>query len=180
MLTITLFEVSASDINELDDTALRELIARLCIAQLSNIKRRASQHVLWGGDQRAADGGIDVRLDAPKGAGIDAGFPRDIIGYQVKAMPMRPSDIQNEMCPNGVLRPSIRTIIQSKGAYIIASADSTSDKMYHGRISAMCNAASSEIGVSESKFDFYDSRRIADWTNENPGVVVWVREKIGK
>lgn len=179
LLSTPLFEVTAADISELDDTDLRELIARLCMAQLSN-KGLSSLHVLSGGDQRAADGGIDVQVSTPNEAGINAGFPRDFVGYQVKAMRMSSSAIQNEMCPNGVLRPSIRAIIKAKGAYIIASADNVSLSMYQDRISAMYVAASTEIVESGAKFDFFDSQRIANWTNDHPGVVAWVRLKLGR
>ncbi len=179
LLANALFEVSPRDIAELDDSDLRELIARLCIARLS-AKGHAPQYVTWGGDQRAADGGIDVRIDAPQAVAAEAGFPRRLIGFQVKAMKMPRSEIQNEMCPNGVLRPSIRAIIQSKGAYIIASSQSTTDVSYQDRKAAMREAASSEMGASEAEFDFYDSRRIADLTNDQPGVVAWVRTRLGR
>ncbi|MFT4101662.1 MAG: hypothetical protein QM674_11615 [Burkholderiaceae bacterium] len=35
-------------------------------------------------------------------------------------------------------------------------------------------------GETEAYVDFYDARRIADWTNWYPSVVTWVRERLGK
>ena len=48
----SLFEITPRDVAELDDSALRELLARLCNASLAAI-RHPSQYVTWGGDQRA-------------------------------------------------------------------------------------------------------------------------------
>ncbi|MFT4101663.1 MAG: hypothetical protein QM674_11620 [Burkholderiaceae bacterium] len=128
-----MFEITSRDVSELDDSDLRELVARLCKASLAAAGRPPPQYVTWGGDQRAPDGGVDVRLNAPRVVAEEAVFPRPLVGYQVKKMPMPRSEIQGEMCPGGVLRPSIRDIVQAGGAYIIVSSESTTDKMYQDR-----------------------------------------------
>lgn len=176
---ISLFEITPRDVADLDDSALRELLARLCNASLA-ASRHPSQYVTWGGDQRASDGGVDVRLDAPQAVAGTAGFPRPVIGYQVKKMRMPRSEIQGEMCPGGVLRPSIRNIVKAGGAYIIVSSESTSDSSYQERKKAMQEAVAGVEGADVALVDFYDARRIADWTNRHPGVVTWVRERLGK
>lgn len=174
-----MFEITPRDVSELDDSDLRELVARLGNASLA-AAGHPSHYVTWGGDQRASDGGVDVRLDAPRAVAAEAGFPRSLIGYQVKKMAMPRSEIQGEMCPGGVLRPSIRNIVQAGGAYIIVSSESTSDKMYQDRKSAMQEAMTAMEGADAAFVDFYDARRIADWTNRHPSVVAWVRERLGK
>lgn len=174
------FEVSIRDITQLSDADLRGLVARLCIAQLADAGL-PTWPVTWGGDQRAPDGGIDVRVqllseeDAQR-----ARFCRSIIGFQVKATRMRLSDVQQEMCPGGMLRPSIRELIQRQGAYIIATSDSAADSEYGNRVKAMHAAVASELDHRHAEFDYYDAQRLADWTNRHPGVVAWVRSQLGR
>ena len=178
LLGSSLFEISPQDIGALDAGDLRELVARLHVASLS-AGGYPSRQVTWGGDQSAPDGGIDVRVDVEADVATAVGFSRGTLGIQVKAMSMPKAKIQEEMCPNGVLRPAIRALIRSEGAYIIVSSESASDQMYQERVAAMRQAAASEPGGGAAGFDFYDARRIADWTNQHPGVVAWVRERLG-
>lgn len=178
LLGSSLFEITPQDVSALDDGDLRELVARLHIASLS-AGTFPSRQVTWGGDQRAPDGGIDIRIDVEAAVATSVGFPRGAMGIQVKAMSMPKARIQEEMCPNGVLRPAIRALIRSEGAYIIVSSESASDQMYQERVAAMRQAAASEPGADTAAFDFYDARRISDWTNQHPGVVAWVRERLG-
>lgn len=55
------FELSASDISDLGDDDLRELVGRLCEAELLQ-QGLSTSGVLWGGAQEAADGGLDVSV----------------------------------------------------------------------------------------------------------------------
>jgi hypothetical protein len=84
------------------------------------------------------------------------------------------------MCPGGLLRPSIRELIRDQGAYVIATSDSAADGEYKKRVVAMEAAAASEPGHAKAEFEYYDSRRLADWTNQHPGVVAWVRSQLGR
>lgn len=174
-----LFEVSVHDIVDLIDGDLRELVARLCIAGLAEVDLPPTP-VTWGGDQRAPDGGIDVRVQLPTGTTSTARFPRAATGFQVKATRMGLGDIQREMCPNGLLRPSIQDLIRAKGSYIIATSDSAADEEYRKRVAAMRAAVTMETGHEQADFDYYDARRLADWTNQHPGVVAWVRSQLGR
>ena len=174
-----LFEVSPQDVAALSDGDLRELVARLSIAGLAEANLPPTP-VTWGGDQRAPDGGIDVRVQLPSGAKQPARFPRVATGFQVKATKMGPREIQREMCPNGLLRPSIRDLIRSRGSYIIATSDSAADDEYKKRVAAMKAAVAMEAGHEQAEFDYYDARRLADWTNQHPGVVAWARTRLGR
>jgi hypothetical protein len=174
-----LFEVSVQDIVALNDSDLRELTARLCMAGLAEVDLPPTP-VTWGGDQRAPDGGIDVRVQLPADAKATARFPRAVTGIQVKATRMGPSEIQREMCPNGLLRPSIQDIIRVKGSYIIVTSDSAADEEYKKRMAAMKAAVATETGHEEAEVDYYDARRLTDWTNQHPGVVAWVRTRLGR
>lgn len=65
----TLFHVDTTDINALNDEQARALIARLCRAEIR--KQGGSESaVTWGGDQRAKDGGVDVRVEINPPLGI--------------------------------------------------------------------------------------------------------------
>ncbi|UKE47063.1 LexA family protein [Xanthomonas cerealis] len=175
----TFFEVIPRDINDLTDTDLRALVARLCMAGLADAGLPPTS-VIWGGDQRAPDGGIDVRVQAQPSQDLAAPLDRGALGIQVKATRMGSEEIQREMCPGGVLRPSIRDLISARGAYIIVASDLVADEEYRRRVAAMKAAAASVPRASEAMFDYYDARRLADWSNQYPGVVAWVRSRLGR
>lgn len=174
-----LFEISPRDVQDLSDTALRTLVARLCIARLADAEL-PPMPVTWGGDQRAPDGGIDVRVQLSHEDAEKSNFERSVIGFQVKATKMGPSEIQKEMCPGGVLRSSIRDLVRRDGAYIIATSDAAADAEYQRRVAAMRAAVAGETKAETAFIDYYDARRLADWTNLHPGVVAWVRSQLGR
>jgi len=174
----TFFAITAVDIQDLTDVDLRALVARLCAASLAR-EGTPSTCVIWGGDQRAPDGGIDVRVRTEPSPELPPPLDRGAVGIQVKATRMPVNQIQREMCPGGILRPSIQDLIRAHGAYLIAASDMVSDEEYLRRTEAMKVAA----GVPEDSkaiVDYYDARRLADWTNEHPGVVAWVRNRLGR
>lgn len=173
------FEVSPRDIHDLTDTDLRALVARLCMATVAE-REHSPTAVIWGGDQRASDGGIDVRVQAPGGPAFPSPLERPPVGLQIKATKMGVANIQREMCPSGLLRPSIRDLVAANGTYIIAASDLVADEEYQRRVAAMKEAAGSVEGTNEVRFDYFDSRRLADWTNQHPGVVAWVRSRLGR
>lgn len=173
----TFFEVTPRDIQDLTDTDLRALVARLCIAGLASVQLPAT-FVIWGGDQRAPDGGIDVRVRIEPNGDLSYPLAHGAVGIQVKATRMAPPDIRREMCPGGVLRPSISDLIRANGAYIIAASDLVDDEEYQRRVDAM-KAAAVTPEPATATFDYFDARRLADWTNQHPGVVAWVRSRLG-
>lgn len=174
----SIFELTEKDVMALDDGELRELVAKVALAAIVG-HGLSVRHVIWGGDQRAADGGVDVRVQLPAGVTVPD-IPRSITAFQVKATKLTPAEIHGEMCPGGILRPSIRAVIQAKGAYVIVAAEKVAASRLDDRLRAMHAAAESEPGAGDAKFDFYDARRLADLANRYPGVVAWVRQRIGK
>lgn len=58
----SLFDIDKSLIKAVDDETARELVARLCRAEL-RAQGLPGSAVISGGDQRAVDGGVDVRVD---------------------------------------------------------------------------------------------------------------------
>jgi hypothetical protein len=175
-----MFEISGDDISRLGDADLRFLIARLATAEI-----RAKGHPLSsmtaGGNQDAADGGLDVRVECPADI-VDADFvPRRLTGFQVKKPDMPPAAILAEMRPKGVLRDVILELADALGAYVIISAQgSVTDKALIARRQAMREAVSDLTNAGQLHTDFYDRNRIATWVNQYPGIVAWVRGRIGR
>ena len=177
---MTRFTIDRNWIAELDDEQSRELLARLCRAELQR-SGKSPALVTWGGDQRAIDGGVDVKVGAlgtppVKIAHLSAGG--SII--QVKAEKFGPAKIEAEMKPKGIIRPIFTKLNQSQGIYFIASTrDDCSHPMLQSRTSMMEGVLKSE-NLADIKIDFLDIRRLADWVETHIGVQVWMRNILGR
>lgn len=174
-----LFEITASDIQNLNDEQARELVARLCKAELRS-KGVGTWPVTWGGDQRAKDGGVDVRVEITPAIGVSGYVPKDATAYQVKAEGFSPAKIPGEMAPKDLLRPAIIELDNESGAYVIVSTrDSCSDSSLRKRKMAMAKCIQSHGLANSLHLDFYDSRKMADWASNYPSVLVWLRSLLG-
>ncbi|KPH81623.1 hypothetical protein [Bosea vaviloviae] len=175
-----MLDIGSDDVARLDDVALRELIALLCEAELRAVGLPVTA-VTWGGEQRAADGGVDVRVELPTAVARLGAFPRSIVGIQVKATDMPRADIRGEMRPGGVIRPSVLELIAARGAYVIASSrGSCSDTALKARRKAMREALEGVRDADKLHTDFFDRNRIATWVRSHPGMVAWLRTKVGR
>lgn len=175
-----IFRIKSSDIKALNDGQARELVARLCKAEL-HAKGLGTDAVTWGGDQRAKDGGVDVRVEIAPGVGISGYIPKDSTVYQVKAEPFGKQKIPGEMAPKGTLRPAITDLSGKSGAYVIVSTrDDLSDLSLSERKQAMADCLAEHGLDGRVLLDFYDSRKIADWVENIPAIVAWVRNELGK
>jgi hypothetical protein len=175
-----MFEITPDDIASLNDEDLRTLVGLLCEAELQRRGQPVSA-VMYGGNQAAKDGGIDVRVALAASAEINGFIPRPKTGFQIKKPDMPPSEIEEEMKPKGNLRPAIIELAQSSGAYVIVSGTgATADSALIARRAAM-RAALSELPDPETlTIDFFDRTRIASWVREHPSRIPWVRARIGK
>lgn len=109
-----LLEVSREAIQRLDDKVLRELIARLCRAELYAAGLPLSA-VESGGSQDASDGGVDVRVAlAADAVGLDF-VPRPSTVFQSKASKMPAEKLRRELTAAGTLKPSIREVLEQGG-----------------------------------------------------------------
>lgn len=134
-----------------------------------------------GGNQTAADGGLDVRVALPSDVLIDGFIPRIETGFQVKKPDMNRAEIIKEMRPKGQIRPVIQSLIEANGAYIIVcSKGSTSDSVLQNRKAALREALSGSINSHQLYTDFYDNRRLVTWVRCHPAVFIWVKERIGR
>lgn len=173
-----IFEVTPEQIERLTEEDLRKLVGYLAEQEAARAGHSPSC-VTYGGHQNAQDGGIDVRVDLGA-ASITGYIPRSQTGYQVKADDMPKGDIKNEMRPGGRLRPSIKRLGEDGGAYIIVSSKgSLADKALSQRKNAMSGALTDEPTASGLHVDFFDRRRLATWVNQHPGLIPWVRSRIG-
>ena len=177
---LRMFDITGDHITQLNDEDLRTLVTKLCEAEL----RRANlplAAVTSGGDQNAADGGIDVRVELLNCSTVLDFIPKGITGFQVKKPDMPASAITEEMRPDGVLRPSITQLGLKHGAYVIISAQgSTADSALANRKSAMQSAINDLPSEASLFLDFYDRDRLARWVRNYPGVALWLRGRIGE
>ena len=176
----SVFAVTSLEIQQLNDQQARELVARLCKAEL-RLRGVGTAAVTWGGDQRAADGGTDVRVAALNPNEISGYIPKNNSVFQIKAEVFPSNKIQKEMAPNGVLRLSIQALSESAGAYVIVSTkDNCSDTSLKNRVKAMSDCLTGSGLQDLVHYEFYDSTRIADWAENHPSVLVWLRNILRK
>lgn len=175
-----MFEITGNDIAQLNDEDLRSLIGRLCE---SEAKRHGlpTSCVTWGGDQRASDGGVDVRVALPAQTPIEGFIPRAATVFQTKADEIPPSGIASEMRPKGIIRPAITELARISGGYIIVGSKSpTADPALQSRRDAMRMAVRDVPNAAALFLDFYDRGRIATWVRDHSELIPWVRERIGR
>lgn len=173
-----MFEIHEEQLLRLSDAELRELVARLCQAELSRRGAPVSA-VRWGGSQAAPDGGLDVEV-LIKGQKFDGDFvPCAWTGIQVKKSSMPAHEIANEMSPRGILRPILPKLARHDGCYIIVSmADDPAGIHLGDREKAMQDQIESIRDQGDLRLEFYGRARLTDWLRQCPAVQLWVREKL--
>jgi hypothetical protein len=175
-----MFDVTPDEIAQLNDADLRELVGRLCEAELAT-HGLSPAAVTWGGNQTAADGGLDVRVDLPPRLPIEGFIPRPSTGFQVKVPDMPRGAIVAEMRPTGAIRPVLQRLADEAGAYIIVSSTgSTADSVLRNRRNAMREALDGVANGDQLHTDFYDRTRLATWVRRHPGLITWVKERVGR
>jgi hypothetical protein len=175
-----MFDATPDDIAALNDTDLRELVARLCEADLA-AAGRTTVGVTWGGSQTAPDGGLDVRVFQEAGSATGGFIPRASTGFQVKLPDMPAAEILAEMQPKGVIRPVIVQLAAEGGSYVIVSSTgSVADFALRKRLDAMRDAVELVPDADKLHVDFYDRTRLATWVRRHPGLIAWVKERINK
>ena len=174
-----MFEISKDQLRQLNDVQLRELVARLCKAELSRRGAPVSA-VRWGGSQTAPDGGLDVEVRIKDQEFAGDFVPRAWTGIQVKKSSMPAGEIANEMSPKGKLRSIFSELARHNGCYIIVSlGDDPAGTKLGDREKAMQAQIESIKDQGDLRLEFYGLSRLADWLRQHPGVQLWVREKLG-
>jgi len=174
-----IFQIDKTIIKAVDDETARELVARLCRAELRS-QGLPESAVTWGGDQRAKDGGVDVRVDCQSPLIKPDFVTTSSAVFQVKAEKFPPGKIAKEMAPKGAVRPAILDLKDTGGSYVIVSThDDASYEALQPRRDAIARCLT-DHGLDEYvQHDFYDSRRMADWVEQHPSVATWLRHKAG-
>lgn len=174
------FELEATDISALNDGDLRELVARLCEAELIQQGLPPSS-VTWGGAQEAADGGLDVNVKSTQPFPSPNFVPRENTGFQVKKHSMGRSACKKEMEEEGKPKAVIKDLAALKGAYIIVSGkDDCSEKMVSERLNGMKDAVGPLHDKKDLLLDFYGRDRLLNWLRRHPSAALWVRSRLGK
>ena len=180
LLGNAMFDITPDEIRQLSDVDLRELVGRLCEADLAS-RGLSPAAVTWGGSQTAADGGLDVRVALPPGVSIEGFIPRRSSGFQVKTPDMARAGILAEMRPAAAIRPAIQELAEESGAYVIVSSQgSTTDSALRNRRNAMREALHGVVAADQLHTDFYERTRLATWVRLHPGLITWVKERVGR
>lgn len=119
-----MFDLEHTHIAALTDEDLRKLVGKLCEVEARAVGQPVST-VTYGGDQRAKDGGVDVRVKFPDDTELSGSWIiRKNIAFQVKQEKdyFAASKINNEMAPfnkktkNNELRPLFSELIKKKSS----------------------------------------------------------------
>ena len=179
MRTIRMFDIPKDRLTCLSDADGRELVARLCEAELKQAGMPVSA-VRWSGVQDAPDGGLDVDCRVE-----DCGFrgdfvPRARTGFQVKTRSMPRNQIAKEMSPKGELRPIFEELAGYAGCYIIVSLkDDPTETMRAIRLTEMKRQGEPLQKRANLHVKFYGRSELAQWLRQHPGVQLWLRERLG-
>lgn len=173
------FDISKEMVATVSDTLLRELLDRLLVAEAKQRGIPLSA-IEIGGNQIAADGGVDGSIiwTSPPPAGD--WLTRNTIYFQCKAESMPPAKIGGEMRPKGKPRSIFKELADAAGAYVIVATDDTTKSARDLRISAIREALADVPGQERIAVDFYGAERIARWTNTHPGVAIWLLGELGR
>lgn len=163
----------------LSDEALRSLLGRLLESE-ARAHRLPLSGIDLGGNQTAADGGVDASIKWMSDPQVTAWLPRRHTIFQCKAETMSASAVMAEMRPKDVARPLFSELAKASAAYIIFSTDDPSKAAYDRRLAAMAEAISDVAGSDRISLDFYGADRIARWANQYPGAALWVLERSGR
>lgn len=174
-----MFEIKPDHISALDSDQARELIVRLATSELRR-SGQAISGVLAGGDGRAPDGGVDVRVNFEGSSGIDF-VSRPFTIFQSKAEKIGSAKIRSEMRDSsGGLRAFFVDLAKNGGAYVIVSTKSSdADRSHLSKIAAMRAELEDLTGSNRVHLDFYGRERLAAWANEYFGVQLWLRDCLG-
>ena len=174
-----MFDISKGQLQQLNDVDLRELVARLCEAELKNVGVPISS-IRWGGSQTAPDEGLDIECCVEDDNFSGDFLPRARTGIQVKKPSMPDSEIKAEMCPEGQLRPVFSELARNNGCYIIVSLR---DDLVSRKVDAREKTMRKQLETIKDKGDlqvkFYGCGELANWLRQYPAVQLWVRERLG-
>ena len=174
-----MFEISKHQLRQLNDADLRELVARLCEAELKNAGAPVSA-LKWGGAQTAPDKGLDIECCIEDDDFSGDFLPSARTGIQVKKSKMPDSKIKKEMSPKGQLRPVFSELARNNGCYVIVSLH---DDLVSRKVNAREKTMRKQLEMIKEQGDlqvrFYGCSELANWLRQYPAVQLRVRERLG-
>lgn len=176
-----IIDISKQQLKQLDGKTLRELVARLCEAELTKAGASVSA-VRWSGAHTTPDGGLDVDCRVESVPVCGDFVPCARTGFQVKKSTMPAGAIAKEMSPRGQLRPILAELAKSDGCYIIVSLDddaTENGKPLTARRRAMREQVAGLKKLGDLRTEFYGRHQLAQWLRQHPGVQLWARESLG-
>ena len=178
---MSVLEIEKNDLLALSDAELEQLIGRLSEAELVANSASVSE-VRFSGSITAPDGGVDVRVNVADPQFTSAFIQRPNTIFQAKKHTMPAGAIASEMAPKGSLSETIDQQARIGGGYVIVSLadDCTEQPMLRDRIAAMNAAMGDHANKADIHLDFFDRFRLHQWLRQHPGVMLWVRQTIGR
>ena len=174
-----MFDITKDQLLKFPGENLRELVARLCEAEIRGEGAPVSD-LRWGGDENAPDGGLDIDISIENRDFAGDFVRRARTGIQVKKSKMPPYKIKAEMRPNGQLRPIFSELAQDNGCYIIVSLEDDPTAL---SLATRRKEIQEQVEETRDQGDlstkFYGLNDLANWLRQHPGVQLWVRERLG-
>lgn len=126
---------------------------------------------------KAKDGGKDSSIKW-KGAIKKTKFiPCQDSTFQIKATAFTPAKVAKELTDKSGLNPSIRSLIERGGSYIIFCSNDHVEDVCDKTKSEITNVLKSHgCNANAHQIHFYNASRIANWVNEYPAIADWVLE----
>jgi len=164
MTTRSLWQVSPSQIQVLEDYQLRDLMQALLWAEAVRCQANRSQ-VCVNQVLKAGDEGCDGESPAHSGSGD--WMPVDMTCWQLKAGSAgEPAKLRGE-----VLKKIPRATLAAGGAYVVVASRASGKRQISARLKVLCAEASS-AGLPIDKIRVYDCERLANWVNQFLNVAV--------
>lgn len=176
----SILEVTAEDINRLNDVQLPRLLEHLLHAE-KRVLHLDEGVVVVSHEVRSPDEGIDgewvLELESnetfPEAVPVEVRnfIPAPQVIYQCKATDMGPSECAHEVVDrNGKIKSAIRERMQGsvgKCAYVIACTQSVGNQERLNKRIESCKGALTKGGVSDPKVGFLDAESLALWANRH-------------
>jgi hypothetical protein len=172
--------VTAGEIRALDEKLLVELLRQLLHveAELFGLLR-SGIHV--PAQIHMGDEGEDGRIEWAGGPEHTRFLSSRLVLFQVKATDMSPAKCAAEMREkDGSIKPQIGAAIDKGGTYVIFCNRPSTQANIDRRIAKMRQTLES-AGVANPgavKLEFWDSNKIADWSNSHYPVALWLIERV--
>lgn len=173
------FTVTKELVAQANDVLLRTLLEKLLEAETRQ-RGIPLAAIFVGGNQTAADGGVDGSIEWEGDPEPTGWLPRRANFFQSKAEVIAAARLKKEMRPKDVVRPIFTELAAKQGAYIVFTTDDPSKSAYDERIAAMAEVLADVDGGDAVFLDFYGADKIARWTSSHRGVAIWLLGELGR